>query len=89
MLNEKEKTKNKCCLFGRFARRRETVASNRTWQHNLGFAKLHLNKPQDFQNYILWGETTKVEIGRDTSLCGANQKPNIDTTSNQLSSTEV
>lgn len=67
MLNKKnEKRLNKYCLLGRIARRREIVPSNRTWQHNLGFAKLHLNKLEDFQHNSLWADTIKVEIGQET-----------------------
>ena len=55
----------------------------------LRFAKLHLNKPQDFWNNVLWTDQTKVEIIQSSTF-GENQMQHISTnTSYQLSSTVV
>ena len=48
-------------MFGSFARRKPLL-SKKNMAAQLRFAWLHLNKPQDFWNNVLWTDETKVEI---------------------------
>ena len=61
-------TLNKYGLFGSVA-----VLSEKNMAAQLRFVKLHLNKPQDFWNNVLW---TKVEIFGHNAQQHVWRKPN-------------
>ena len=42
--------------------KRKPLLSKKNMAAQLLFAKLHLNKPQDFWNNVLWTDQTKVEM---------------------------
>ena len=48
-------------LFGRVFWRKPLLSEMNT-AAKLMFVKLHLNKPQDFLNNVLWTDVTKVEV---------------------------
>lgn len=52
---------NKSGLFGRFARRKPPL-SKKSMTAWFIFAKLHLNKTQDFWNNVVWTHETKVQM---------------------------
>lgn len=48
-------------LFQRFARRNPLLVINNV-EAQLWVAKLHLKKPQELWNIVLWIDETKVEV---------------------------
>ena len=55
-----------CGLFGRVSRRKFLLSENNSEAH-LRFTKLHLNKPADVWNIILWSDETRDQRKPNTS----------------------
>lgn len=68
-----KKTRNKCGLFGTFARRRPRL-SKKNVAAQLRFAKLHLNNHRS-SGTILWTDENNMEMFGHNTECYIWQKP--------------
>ena len=78
----------------KFCKEKASSLLKRRQQNRLCFAKLHLNKSQDFWKDVLWTNEAKVEMFGQyilyNAMSGENQTQRISTnTSYQLSSTAM
>ena len=63
-----EKILNKYGLFGRVAKRKPLL-SEKNMAAGLRIAKMHLDKPQDFWNNVLWKDETQIEMFDYNAQC--------------------